>query len=224
MELLDLSKISKAIVGFADLIGRLAKNIEQAIKSGLRSGDAVRQAREQRRLDNFFLLTAHLYPQQGQLVSAIKWFGHTEERGTWDEVKFEILTITRLLHQIEKYVLPYNDVLVRQHRQEYVEILTALAERRKLLDFVYNMEYEDALDHSKELQIIARAYETLQRRLQDILLNLAHKNDAEEDDDPPFGLLKPSDPLKPLDKPRNSGTRKRKRLPAGQGTRGKGRR
>ncbi len=217
MELVDLGKISKAISGFADLIGRLAKSIEQAIKSGLRSADAVRKAREQRRLDNFFLITAHLYPQQGQFVSTIKWFCDDQDRGSWEEAKFEILTINRLLHKIEKYVLPYNDVLVGQHRQQYLEILTALHERRKLLDFVYHMEYEEALLHIKELKAIAKAYELLQQRLQRILLSLAsRKKDSgdEDEDEPPFGSITVSDPLRPLvgARERRSGRQERKRL------------
>jgi hypothetical protein len=147
----------------------------------------------------------------------IKWFFEEQDRGTWEEAKFEILTTSRLLHKIEKYVLPYNDALVRGHRREYLEILTVLDERRKLLDFVYYMEYEDALLHIKELRQIAKAYVLLQSRLQDILVNLASRRKAhEDDDDTPFELVRRSDPLEPLEKPRarNSGAQEPKKLPS----------
>jgi hypothetical protein len=96
--LIDLGKISKGITGVVDIFGRLAKSLEKAIQSGLRSSDIIRHARERKRLRNFMLLTAHLYVVQGRLVSQISAFcAAPEDRGTWEQAKFEILAINRLL-------------------------------------------------------------------------------------------------------------------------------
>jgi hypothetical protein len=96
----------------------------------------------------------------------LKYF---EDVGTWEDAKFEILGI-RFLDQMEKYVLPYNDVLVRGHRKQYLELLTSLKDRRKLLDFVYNLDYNEAENNRKKLEAISDAYEKLMHRLQQLAL------------------------------------------------------
>ena len=134
--ILDLGKLSENIVGLVDIIGRLAESIEKAIKSGIRSADTIRKERERKRLRNFLIITAHLYKSQLRFVSSLR---DVEDVGTWEHAKFEILEIRKLLEKIEKYVLPYNDLLVGDHRQQYLELLSSFEDRRKLLDFVYDL-------------------------------------------------------------------------------------
>jgi hypothetical protein len=210
-ELFDLGKLVKGIVGLADLISRLAQSIEKAIKSGIRSVDVVRQARERTRLKNVLLLTAHLYQHQGRFVSSLAEFAEHggEDRGTWEEAKFEILTISRLLGQIEKYVLPYSDELVVRHRKEYLELLTSLDKRRKLLDFVYNLEYEEALKNIRRLKVIGKAYEKLMGRLQEFVHEFGSLG---VDDEKLWNEVTSAKHLQPLSKPKPTrGTTQKKR-------------
>ena len=81
--LVDIGKISKGIVGFADLIGRLAKNIEEAMTSNFRSADKWRKARERKRMRNFMRLTAELYMTQNALVSRLSDFCETPDPNRW---------------------------------------------------------------------------------------------------------------------------------------------
>jgi len=172
--LIDLGKISKSIIGVVDIFGRLAKSLEKAIQSGLRSTDIIRQARERKRLRNFMLLTAHLYVAQSRLVSSISAFCEApEDRGTWEDAKFEILTIKRMLSQIEEYVMPYSDALVSKHRKQYLQLLADLDERHRLLDFVYELDYETALANLTKLKVMGAAYEKLMNRLRDMTLELS---------------------------------------------------
>ncbi|HLO14508.1 MAG TPA: hypothetical protein VK206_06755 [Anaerolineales bacterium] len=171
--ILDIKQISDGIVGLADIIGRLGESIERAIRSGIRSTDIVRRTRERKRLQNFMLLTAYLYREQLNFVSMLKVFCEDDNDSptAWESAKFEILTILRLLKKIEKYILPYNDALVVKKRKDYLELLTALDERRRFLNFVCRMEYEEALENLRELKKIARAYEKLMNRLKSMSLN-----------------------------------------------------
>jgi hypothetical protein len=173
--LIDLGKIAKSIGGVVDIFGRLAKSIEKAIKSGLRSADMVRQARERKRLRNFMLLTAHLYVVQGRLVTSISTFCEFPEnaRGDWEEAKFEILATKRMLSQIEEYVIPYSDALVSKHRKQYLQLLTDLDERHHLLEYVYQLDYETAVANLAKLKAIGTAYETLKNRLRDMTHDLS---------------------------------------------------
>ena len=50
-QLIDLKALTRGLVGLADIFSRLARSIEHSIKSGLRSADVVRQARERRRCE-----------------------------------------------------------------------------------------------------------------------------------------------------------------------------
>jgi hypothetical protein len=212
--LLDLSKISEGIVGLADIIGRLAKNIEQAILSGIRSGDAIRRARERRRLRNFMLFTAHLYREQLRFVSSLSLFcaDPREERMEWEAAKLEIVTVTELMSKIEKYILPYSDALVVRHRKQYLEVLAALDARRRLLDQVAKLEYGDALVNLKSLRKIGQAYERLMDELKSISLELGSIGAEDEE---MWRLATSAKDFEPLDvetpKKRQSTPTKRKR-------------
>jgi|ERR1035437_287082 hypothetical protein len=181
--LVDLGKLHKSIVGMTDIIGRLAKNIEAAIRSGLRSGDSIRRARERTRLRNFMLFTAHLYREQSRFVSSLELFysNPQEERMSWENAKFEIVTISELLTKIEKYILPFNDALVLKHRKEYLAILTGLDNRRRLLDQVARMEYVDALANLGTLKKIGASYAKLMGELKDISLDLGSLGGEDEE-------------------------------------------
>jgi hypothetical protein len=201
MSVIALAQISKAVVGLADLIGRIAKNIEQTIKSGVRSGDVVRRERERRRFRNFMMLTAHLYVEQVEFISALSEFCEDPSvRGTWEQAKFELLTITRLLGQIEEFVLPANDALLTKYRKEYLEILTSLRARKKLLEFVYELEYEDAVANLKELKKLSAAYRKLAAELRDISLKLGEL--SLEDDSLQLGPAQRPETLKGSTKPK----------------------
>ena len=199
--LLNLKELSQGIVGLVDVIARLAKNIEEAIRSGLRSGDTIRQAREQRRLRNLFKITAHLYRQQLAFSSSLLYFSENalDERGTWEEVKFEILAISRLLDQLEKYVLPYNDDLMVKHRKRYLELLTSIHERRGLLKSIYELEYEEAVRNRPKIAAMGQAYVKLRTSLQEIVMGLASMDDQGESLVESVGGVDSSKPLEPLD-------------------------
>jgi hypothetical protein len=176
--ILDLSKLSENIVGLVDIIGRLAESVEKAIKSGIRSTDTIRQARERKRLRNFLIITAHLYKSQLRFVSSLR---DVEDVGTWEHAKFEILEIRKLLEKIEKYVLPYNDFLVGDHRRQYLELLSSFDDRRKLLDFVYDLDYKEAVRNREKLEDISQAYETLMHRLQELALEFGSLGSEDEE-------------------------------------------
>jgi hypothetical protein len=183
MMLVDLGKLHKSLVGLTDIIGRLAKNIESAIRSGIRSGDEIRRARERKRLRNFMLFTAHLYREQLRFVSALNAFCSNPEEGrmSWESAKFEIVTIRELLVKLEKYILPYNDALVVRHRKQYLRVLAAFDDRRKLLAEVAKMEYGDAVANLPSLKKVGEAYERLMEELKDISLNLGKLGDEDEE-------------------------------------------
>lgn len=199
--LVDLAGLSKAIVGLVDVFSRVAKSIEEAIKSGLRSGDAIRRAREERRVRNLFKITAHLYREQTTFTSSLVYFSESafDERGTWEEVKFEILAIRRLLDQLEKYVLPYSDLLMVKHRKRYLEMLTSIDERRGILDAVYRLEYEDAVRNRSKITAMGKAYVKLRESLQQLVLGLTSVVDD----------VNVSESLEPLDE----GAPKKKKRP-----------
>lgn len=173
-QLIDLKALTRGLVGLADIFSRLARTIEHSIKSGLRSADVVRQARERRRLRNLMKITAHLYVHQLAFTSALEHFVEIaiDERGTWEEAKFEILEIRRLLDQLEKYVLPYSDALTVRYRRQYLDLLAGIGERRKLLDAVYHLEYEDAIGQRKKSLAIGKAYDRLRDALRDMMHEL----------------------------------------------------
>ncbi len=173
--MIDVKALTKGLVGLADIFSRLAKSIESSIRSGLRSADLVRQARERRRLRNLMKITAHLFGHQLAFTSALDEFVKVgiDERGTWETAKFEILEIRRLLDQLEEYVLPYSDALMIRYRRQYLELLAGIGQRRRLLDTVYQLEYEDAVRNRARLSAIGSAYVKLQDALRDMMHELA---------------------------------------------------
>jgi len=202
-KLIDLKDLSKGIVGLVDVFGRLAKSIEEAIKSGLRSGDAIRRAREQRRLRNLLKITAHLYRRQRAFTSGLLYFSEsaTDERGTWEEAKFEILAIRRLLDQLEKYVLPYSDTLMVKHRKRYLELLASVDDRRSLLAIVYDLEYEAAVKNRSRIAAMGKAYLGLQNALQEVVLEFSNLDDEGNSLIDKIGGVDSAEALEPLDEP-----------------------
>lgn len=203
VKLIDIKGLSKGIVGLVDVFSRLAKSIEETIKSGLRSSDAIRRARERRRLRNLLKITAHLYREQRAFTSGLVYFSESaaDERGTWEAVKFEILAIRRLLDQLEKYVLPYSDALMVKHRKRYLELLTSLDERRGLLAVVYGLEYEDAIKNRASIAAIGKSYIGLQNALQEMVLEFSALDDKGDSLIDTVGGADSSEALEPLDEP-----------------------
>jgi hypothetical protein len=76
--------------------------------------------------------------------------------------------------------------LVAKHRKKYLQILSGLGAQCQLSDYVYILEFEDAVKHSADREKIAAAYKRLQRNLQHALLSLAHVGG---DDELPYGEL-----------------------------------
>ncbi len=208
MLLVDLGKLHKSIAGLTDIIGKLAKNIESAIRTGIRSADVIRQARERKRLRNFMLFTAHLYREQLRFVSSLSTFckNPEEERMSWETAKFEIAAIQELLLKIEKYILPYNDALVIRHRKQYLRMLSAFDDRRKLLGEVAKMEYTDAVANLAPLKKIGEAYERLMKELKEISLNLGSLG---ADDEEMWDMATSGKDFEPLD-----GEKAKRRSPA----------
>jgi hypothetical protein len=207
-EFLSLGKLSENIVGLVDIIGRLAESIEKAIKSGIRSSDTLRQARERKRLRNFLIITAHLYKSQLRFVSSLR---DVEDVGTWEHAKFEILEIRKLIEKIEKYVLPYNDLLVGSHRPQYLELLSSFEDRRRLLDFVYDLDYKEAIRNREKLEDISQAYEKLMNRLQELALEFGSVGSEDQElwDD-----VTSAEELEALDKPESPKQKPRKAGPS----------
>jgi hypothetical protein len=206
-QFIDLKALAKAIVGLADIFSQLAKSIEASIKSGLRSADAIRRARERRRLRNMMKITAHLFRHQLAFTSALEYFVSVarDERGTWEQAKFEILEIRRLLELLEKFVLPYNDALMVRYRRQYLELLTGIDERRELLKSVYDLEYEDAVKNRAKLSRIGKAYVKLRDALREMMQELAS---LDENGNSLFDEAgNASGPLESLDEPRRSASK-----------------
>jgi hypothetical protein len=221
-QLIDLKALAKGLVGLADIFSRLAKSIEDSIKSGLRSADVVRRTRERRRLRNMMKITAHLYVTQGSFTSTLQEFVDvaSDERGTWETAKFEILEIRRLLDQLDRYVLPYSDALMIRHRRQYLELLEGIGQRRKLLNAVYQLEYEDAIKNRKTLSDIGKAYVKLQEGLRELMYELATADENGNTLLDAVGLS--NGPLELLDKPpRTRGKAVQREGPSTSGTKRK---
>lgn len=174
MSAINLDGIAKAIHGLADIFGKVAESIERAILAGLRSGDSLRRARELKRLRNLMVLSANLYAVQRGLSSSLgDWLqaddgADRETMADWETVKFEIAKVVRLLDSIDKYLLPGGDLLAIKHRGHYLKFLDQIAARRRILEYIYEMDYLEAVRQKKKLAQIAAAYVQLTTALQSL--------------------------------------------------------
>lgn len=168
-----LANAITSITGLTKIISGLAESIEQAILAGLRSKDTIRRARERKRIRNLATLSGELFTGQSFWTSRLREFGESmgEEHGelTWDAVKYEILSIQEMIKKVEKYVLPSNDLLLEDYKGRYLEILRLLGDRKRILDIVSAMSFEDACNNADQLQSLGREYEKLIQQLSDIV-------------------------------------------------------
>jgi hypothetical protein len=66
--------------------------------------------------------------------------------------------------------LPYSDVLTVRHRGEYLDILKSLKDRRRILSYISEMDYQNASSVVDDLKSMSKAYDELMFKLREVSL------------------------------------------------------
>jgi hypothetical protein len=130
--------------------------------AGSRWADAIRRAREARRVRRRKEIEADLEKEQAAFEGALDEFLNvlSNERETWDLVEIEVAEIRRLLDGLDRCVRMVPDASA-PHRQPSGDLLAGIRARRKLLAQVQAVPFEHAVRKRPMLAEISAAYAAL---------------------------------------------------------------